>query len=169
MPSYAQPSDMLNCFDANILGDVVSDTGVQVDIGSLSEDQKLLSALARASGEVEAAVLAGGMYQISDLTSLTDNGQALLIDMVCCVAMCKLLRRRPTKSTQELLEGVCKDARDQIQALRKGESVFGGTTNANQGQLAETTGISTYDVETLHMIRDRTQNYFPRRDLPAGR
>lgn len=160
---------MINCFDSNILGDLASDNGIQVIEGQLAASPKLISALARASGDVESALLAGGMYQISDLQSLTDNGKALLVDVVCCVAMCRMLKRRPSKSTAELLKGVCDDARAQIEALRKGQAVFGGTTNALEGQLPETTGMTTIDVGNLNMVRDRTQNYYPARDLPYGR
>lgn len=169
MPSYALPADMINCFDQQILGDVCSDNGIPVSPTDLLNDPKMLSALSRASGEVEAALLDGGMYQIADLASLADNAQALLVDTVCCVAMCRLLKRRVSKGTEELLKGVCDDAREQLRALRKGEAVFGNTTNAEQGQLPETTGITTIDVQNLNMIRDRTRNYYPLRDLPYGR
>lgn len=169
MPRYATPSDMINCFDATILGDVASDSGVTVAQSDLATDQKILSALSRASGEVESACLAGGMYSVSDLSSLADNALAMLTGLVCSLAMCLLLQRRPNKSTAELLEGVCKDARNQLQALRKGEAVFGGTTNATDGQLPETTGITTIQVNTLNMWRDQTRNYYPHRTLPDGR
>jgi hypothetical protein len=169
LAAYATPTDMINCFNAEILGDVVSDNGVAVAVNALETDPKLLSALQRASGEVEAACLAGGIYTTAQLAGLTDNGQALLVDIVCCVAMCKLLQRRPTKGTADMLTGVCKDARDQLQALRKGEAVFGGSTNADNGTLPETTGPTTVTFTNLRMLRDRVQNYYPRRNLPNGR
>ena len=70
------------------------------------------------------AVIAGGMYTPAELAGLTGNGQALLVEVVCCVAMCKLLRRRPSTRTEELQKGVCGDAKDLLQALRKGDAVF---------------------------------------------
>lgn len=169
MSAYATPADMINAFDASILGDVVSDTGVQIDESGLADNPKLLSALLRASGEVEAAVIAGGMYTPAELAALSGNGQALLVEVVCCVAMCKLLRRRPSTRTEELQKGVCGDAKDLLQALRKGDAVFGGSANATDGTLPETTGPTSATFANLNMTVDQTKNYYPRRRLPYGR
>jgi len=168
MPAYATPNDMLNRFDANVLGDLLPDNGVQENTTQIGTDAKLAAILATASGEVESACLAGGMYLITDLQGLADNAQALLIDLVCSVAMCRLLRRRPSDSFDELRSSICQEARQQINELRQGKAVFGNTKDATDGQVADTTGITTIDVNNLHMWRDQTQNYYPRRNLPCG-
>lgn len=169
MTTYATPADMINAFDSNILGDVCSDNGTAVDEAGLATNSKLLSALVRASGEVEASCLAGAMYSVGDLLTLTGNAQGLLVDIVCCVAMCKLLRRRPSSRTEDLQKGVCGEAKECLEQLRKGQAVFGGTSNAAEGQLPSTTGPTTVTFDNLHMMRDRVQNYYPRRVLPNGR
>lgn len=169
MSAYATAANMIECFDVGILGDVCSDTGDPIAAVDLAANAKMISALGRASGDVEAACLAGGIYTVEKLQALTDNALAMLIDMVCCVAMCKLLRRRPTKGTEELQKGVCGEAKEHLEALRKGQMVFGGTTNATDGQLPVTTGPSTYTVESLNFLSDQTRNTYPRRRLPFGR
>lgn len=169
MSSYATADDLVNCFDAGILGDVASDNGIQVEPTVLAANAKIVSALARASGDVEAACLAGGIYTIDQLGALTGNALAMLVDITCCCAMCKLLRRRPTKSTEELQKGVCGEAKEHLEALRKGQMVFGGTTNATDGMLPQTVGPTTLTFDNLQMMVDRVQNTYPTRRLPNGR
>ncbi len=167
MPSYAQPTDMINCFRADVIGDVVSDDGQQVDPNSLLTDPTLLSALQRASGEFEAALMAGGIYLISDLTSLSDNAQALMVDIVCTIAMWNLLKRNPNANL-ELLKIIAEDAREKLKALRQGAAVFGNTSNAENGVLPETTGPTILTFQTLNMLRDNTRHYFPPRLFPQN-
>lgn len=169
MSAYATPADMINAFDSRTIGDVVSDTDVQIDESGLATNQKLLAALLKASGEVEAAVIAGGMYTPTELAALTGNGQAFLVDLVCCIAMCKLLRRRASSRMDELQKGVCGDAAEKLESLRKGDAVFGGSTNATDGTLPETTGPTSATFANLNMTVDQTKNYYPRRRLPFGR
>lgn len=167
--AYATATDMINRFDSRTMGDVVSDDGDAATEAELATDSKLAAALASASGEVESAVLAGGMYSITDLAGLTGNAQALLVDLTCSIAMCKLLKRRVSERTEALMKVTCDDAREKLTELRRGDAVFGGTDNATDGTLPETTGPTTVTFNQLNLIRDRTRNYYPRRHLPFDR
>lgn len=169
MSAYATTAQLIERFDARVLGDIASDDGAAVSEPGLAANPKLLAALNSASGEVEASVIAGGIYTVAQLVAMTGNAQYLLIDLTCCVAMCKLLKRRASSSSEALMKAVCEDAREMIQSLRKGEAVFGGTDNATEGQLPETVGPTTATFTNLNMMRDRTRNYYPHRALPFNR
>lgn len=160
---------MIARFDSRVLGDIVSDDGVSVDETVLATNPKLLASINSASGEVEASVIAGGMYTVANLTALDGNAEALLVDIVCCIAMCKLLKRRVAGRTDELMKVVCEDAKEFVERLRRGDAVFGGTDNATDGSLPETTGPTTATFQNLNMIRDRVPHYYPQRVLPFRR
>ena len=168
MSAYATTAQLIERFDARVLGDIASDDGAAVSEPGLAANPKLLAALNSASGEVEASVIAGGIYTVAQLVAMTGNAQYLLVDLTCCVAMCKLLKRRASSSSEALMKAVCEDAREMIQSLRKGEAVFGGTS-ASDGQLPETIGPTTATFTNLNMMRDRTRNYYPHRALPFNR
>jgi len=169
MAAYATAADMLNAFDARVLGDVCSDDSTAIEPTALAANAKMASALLRASGEVEAACLAGAMYSPADLVDLSENGQALLVEIVCCVAMCKLLRRRPSARSEELQKAVCEEAKERLEQLRKGQAVFGGSPNEGDAQLPTTTGPTTVTFTNLNMMVDGVNNYYPPRRLPLGR
>ena len=160
---YAEPSDMLERYDANDIGDLVSDDGTQVSSTLLLQNVKLISALNDASGEIDAALFAGNRYTPTQLASLQGHSRSHLIRITCDLAMARLLQRRPgrdpekLKSFLELTAGYLKD-------LRLGANVFAIATVLDAGNI-EATGLSVVDYSTNGLIRDRTRNYYPARPV----
>ena len=118
--SYATPAQMLERFDARVIGDLVSDSDSQVSAAELLTDPILQAMLDDASGDIEAALLVGGRYTVADLSGLTGNAQKHLVRICCEVAKAYLLRRRvsynPEKDKAEI-----ELAEHHLERLRSGE------------------------------------------------
>lgn len=102
---------------------------------------RLATLLSAASGELEAAVLVGERYVITDdrndLDDLEGNSAEYRDDIICALAAERLFRRRP-----DLLKEIgdhVKWAREQLQKLGNGELVFGWLENMEAGQLDHVT------------------------------
>ncbi len=99
--------------------------------------ERLAIHLAGASGEIEAAVLVGKRYQITDsrndLADLEGNSAEYLKDIVCTLAAERLFRRRPDL-LKEIGEDV-KQAREAVEKLAQGHLTFGWVENMDAGVL----------------------------------
>jgi phage gp36-like protein len=121
--AYASPADMKTRYDVRVLQELCSDSDTRISIGGLDTNERLLAALADASGLVESACFAGKAYQPTDLAALTGVSLAYLKRLVCDLAMgCLFLARpdrkgEPPKSTELALE--------RLEQMRRGEMVFG--------------------------------------------
>ncbi len=165
--SYASATDLTARFDSREIADLLSDDATPVDEGDFSENAKLLAILDDASGEVEAALVVGKRYEASDLSGLTGNSAAHLKRIVSELAMRNLLARRPAYKP-DLLEAFEKRCQAQLERLRKGENVFNLEDQKDAG-LPSVGGLSTVETQNLNLVRDRVQNYYPRRYLPDNR
>lgn len=168
MASYATPSDLADRFDARTLRDLASDTGEAV--ADITSDPHALVALADASGRVDAAVLVGGLYTTDQLGDLTGNSLALLKRLVCDLAMCYMMSRRPERYGSEALAAMHKAADEYLELLRKGERLFDVDVAIAAGRPTVDGPVVT-DYETMNLIPDRTSNFYPSRGsrLPIGR
>lgn len=165
--AYATPADMIERYDARIIGDLVADDNTQVAAGSLPADAVLLKFLEDASGAIEAALLAGQRYAVADLTGLTGHAKEHLVRITCDLAMAYLLRRRAAYDP-ERAEAQHKLAERYLEQLRKGVNVFGLDEQIAAG-VVEHVGLTTVDFQNLNLTRDRVLNYYPRRVLPGNR
>ncbi len=166
--AYASPGDLVDRYDERTISELLSDT--EEPVADITSNDKLLAILAGASGRVDAALLVSGNYTTDELTSLTGNSLALLKDIVCDLAMGRLLRRRPEKIGADSIAAASQDAEDYLDRLRKGERLFDVGSHVDAGQ-PEVTGPTTLDYARLNLIPDRTKNFYPPRSkrLPIGR
>jgi hypothetical protein len=98
---WCSPSEFLDRYDANLVGELVRDDGSRATVAEMvgdppttDPDSKLVAALADASGLVEAALLTGGKYTREDLATLDGNGVGFLRRLVADLAIGHLLDRR---------------------------------------------------------------------------
>jgi len=165
--AYADTDDMIARYDERTITDLASDTGIPVS--SPQTDAKVTQALAGASGAINAAVRAGDAYQVADLKALSGDDAAYLKDLVCDLAMGRLIKRRPEKYGEQF-EKITKVALDELEKIRKGAHVFPIPANVAAGK-PTVSGPSAIDFQRLNMIPDRTRRYYPshKQRLPIGR
>lgn len=161
MPRYAEPADMIDQYDERTLADLVGDDGIPS--ADLENDTKLLSALDRSSGRVDAALLVSDMYLTTDLAVLTDNSLALLKDITCGLAMGKLMMRRPEKMGSEAIQGYINESEAYLELLRKGERIFDLAANREAGK-PTINGPDVVVINRLNGIRERSRGFY----IPVG-
>lgn len=174
--SYATVADYLLRYDASQAGDLVSDTGVAVPSGQLATNTVLLQMLEDASGDIDAALLAGERYTPANLTpydaitnpsGISGNSIAYLKRICCDIAHVMLLKRRgafdPERNAAQL-----EAAETHLERLRRGDAVFGLAAQIDAG-VATYSGIGSVDFRSLHLPMDRSRNYFPRRPIQDGK
>jgi len=168
MAAYATPQDMIRYYDETIVADLVDDGGEGV--ADLMNDPTLLAILDSASGRVESACAVANLYKPDDLAALAGPSKALLAELVCDLAMVRLLKRRQGTKYQELRDQV-KDAEEHLDRIRKGERIFGGMAEVREAGLPQVEGPTTATYERLNLIPDRTRNFYPARSTrqPIGR
>ena len=169
MAAYASNSDIIARYDARLLGDLCSDSGVRVAEANLEDDAKLTAALEDASGMVEAALLMGERYTTADLAGLTGNSLNYLKRIVCEIAIYLLEdRRRYNKDDASRIRAFEK-AEEHLEMLRKGSHVFNVEMVKDAGLIDGTVGPTTVDLASSHLVRYRTRRYYPRPRTPGDR
>lgn len=133
--SYATADDLIRRYDPRSLGDLLSDSGTRMGIGTIQSDPRVTSLLAQTSGMIESACLAGKRYHPSDLSSLTGNSKEFLIGLICDLSMWVILNRRPDR--KGAIPPQCTFALDTLEALRRGERIFGFEETAEAGKFVE--------------------------------
>jgi phage gp36-like protein len=167
MSSYAAPGDLLKRYDWRTVGDYVSDSPEQISPNDQLTNPNLLQCLEDASGDIEAALLRAGMYQVSDLAGLTGNPQALLQRITCEIAIAYVLERRPLFNV-DLLEHYQKQKEGHLKRLASGENIFNlASVLSASTPVAE--GLTTVGYQQLNLVRDRARQYYPMRVLPNNR
>ena len=165
--AYCSAAQFLKRFDDRDVRDLVSDTGTAVTTGAIATDEILLQVLDDASGDIDAALQAGGRYSAADLSGLTGNNANKLERMTAEIAMLYLLERRPSFNPDQL-ERFEKIRNRHLEPLRKGTNIF-ALADAITAGAASVDGPTTQNYTDLNLVRDRVQNYYPRRRLPDNR
>lgn len=167
-------TDLIARCDERVLQDLVSDTNTPVE--DISADTRILSALASGGGRVEAACRVASIYTIDQLEQLevagNENALALYKDIVCQLAIVKLIRRRPEKYASEDITALKEEAEEYLDRLRKGERLFSIEDDPHPGAgLPTIDGPTAITYRRLNMLPDRTKNFYPARKsrLPIGR
>jgi phage gp36-like protein len=169
MSAYATPADFIERYDVRPTGDLVADDGVAIPPSELDTNTKLLTALEDASGEIEAALMAGGRYSTQQLTGLTGNSLAYLKRLTCELARIDLLERRMELGNADEFTKFTKLTYDKLERLRKGENLF-NLPEVVSANLVSVSGPSTLAIESLNLVRDRVgDHYYPARRMPFGR
>jgi len=167
--AYATAADLILRKDSRTLGDLVSDAGTRVSEAGLASDTKLAAALDDASGQVDAALLRGGMYQPADLTSLTGNSLAYLKRITCDIAFWLLWERRPAYDDNPRRDAAQERAEEHLDNLRTGKAIFDVPANIEAGK-AEITGPSRVAIQDLNLLADRCRgSFYPMRETPHNR
>jgi len=122
--AYATPTDLTARYDARRIGDFASDDGTRVAEADLPQNEKVLTALDAASGEVEVALMQGDRYRISDLAELTGSSREYLKQLVSDISFCRLYERHGWSDEAASPDLTYKRSREALDRLRKGENVF---------------------------------------------
>lgn len=162
--AYATPSDLVARYDARRIGDFVSDNGVRVTEADLSLDDKVLTALESASGEVEVALMQGARYSVDDLATLQGSSREFLKSLVCDIAFCRLYERRGWSDDDAAPDLTFKRSQESLARLRKGENVFNIAEHVDAGLPSMTSTASRPQVLRPNMMTDTARgSYFPLR------
>lgn len=169
MASYAAPSDLFARKRVNTVNDLVNDDGVRQSRIDLATNPNLTTALADASGAIDAALLVGKLYTTAQLEAFAGNSLSHLKRICCDIAWAYLLERNPTDPDEA--EKYRKLAANYLKALENGENVFGAVTENVEAGVPTIDGPSAVDYSRLNLIPDRTRNYYPSRGsrLPTDR
>lgn len=170
MTALATAADMLVRYDEPTIRDLLSDTATPASDDNLANNARLTAMLTAGSGHVLASALAGNNYTEEELLAMTGNGQAMLVDLVCTITFCKLMRRRPGRFKPEDIIGQEKAVQEWLDALRKGQRLF--PIAAHQTASNPTIdGPTAVEFQNLNLISTRTKNFYPHvaSRLPIGR
>lgn len=157
--AYADGDDLVARYDIDVVGDLATDEREPLDRSVVPTHPHVLVALDDASGEIDVALQAGGMYTPAQLLALTGNSQKHLIRITCSVAMALLFERRPGVRMDNR-EEIAKNARGHLTALRRGENVFGIAAHIDAAVL-ELSTISSVEIDRLNLLPNRMEPYFP--------
>lgn len=172
--SYATARDMQDRFDWEELGDLCSiGAGEQVSANDQVTNQKMVTALLDASGDIDSALMVMGQYTATDLAGITDANSLAKLKRVCCeIALAYLFENRPLfnpermKAYQDLKEG-------HLEKIRKGINVFNIVGQAQiEAGTPEASGLTCvqYNSSNLNLATDPSRmHYYPARQLPFGR
>lgn len=168
--AYADGDDLVARYDIDLVGDLATDDRESLDRDDIPTHPHVLVALDDASGEIDAALKAGGRYTAAQLAGLTGNDLAFLKRIVCGLAIAAMHERRPEALDSATVERLTKRALDAITELRGGKNVFGLEEHFEAG-LPDTGGPTALDLETRNDLSTRMGRFFPSPDsrLPRGR
>lgn len=167
MAAYATPAQLLQRYDARVVGDLVSDSGIKVNRQDLLDHPILLALLLDASGEIDAAVLQAKRYTSAQLSALTGNSLNHLIRITCTIAFGLLWERRPWSDEDDSgREEAQKRARKALEDLRKGVTIF-DTEDAKDAGLPNSYEPPIQRIRALNLTVDEARGHFyPSRRRP---
>jgi phage gp36-like protein len=167
MASYATPADLRQRYDVRTLGDLASDDDHRVHEIDIDDNDNILTALADASGEIDAALLQGERYTKADLEALTGESLSLLKRICCQLAYWYLWERR-TWTDDDRYEMARDRGRKALERLRRGEVVF-DLDHAKDAGLPKGGGPTRVEFRDQNLLRDFASAVYPPRRLPRGR
>lgn len=164
---YATPADMLQRYDARLVGDLVRDDGVPESPDSLPSNAVLLAVLQDASAAVDAVVVVGRRYTPVQMASLSETAAAFVRRVVCDLALIYLKRRRG-RFDQERDGALLDEVNAVLKSLRDGEDLLQlNPFNDAAASTIELVRPELIPVANRQTIRNRTRNYYP--DSPDPR
>lgn len=165
--AYATVHQLLTRFDRRDLGDLASDDDNRVGPEDLADHPRLQAALDDASGDIDAAMVVAGRYDVADLAALTGSTLNHLIRMTCDIAAAYLMTARLGDDPEKIAKRL-EVAEAHLEKLRQGTNVFNLADNVDAG-LPAVDGPTSLAIENLYLVRDRTLHTFPRRYFPDNR
>lgn len=143
--SYCTVATFKERYDSRWIEQLSSDddTGAEVLV-------RIQAALDDATARINAAALVGGIYTETELLALVAGGDTLLVLLCANLAACGMARRRGKGLIDEIRED-CKEAKEDLDALRDGKLV-----------------LNISGLETLPQIVESTENEISNLDLPSS-
>ena len=168
--AYATVTQMLERYDARVIGDLVNDDETRDSTAGLATDTALAAALDDASAELEVALLQGGRYSVTDLAdNISASSQLYLARLTCDIAMGLIYGRRAYVADNPARDTALDRAEAALELLRSGKHVFNLAANITAGQ-PEITGPTSAQYNDLNTVRGRCSGHFyPRPMFPNGR
>jgi hypothetical protein len=155
--SYLSAVTFLQLRDVLTTGDLTRDDGVQNTASELVTDPILALVLQVASGQVEAACVAGQRYMPADLQALVaagGNGAAYLWSIIADIAAFELAKRR-WRFSGDVAKSY-ERATKLLDSLRSGENVLPFLEAEKAGD-ADTTYFDPSDVNRLGLVSSQTR------------
>lgn len=180
--SYATPTQMLERFDARVLGDLCADDGTRVSAANLLTDDNLQAALDDASAAIDAALRASDRYSVEQLDALATEAQLAngnanfdikssrhLVRVTCAIALMYLADRRLYGGGEnQSLNRVIEQAKQYVKDLQSGKDIFDIGQAAEYGK-PQVSGPTTAQLDNLNLVTRRTRNYYPTSMQPDNR
>lgn len=162
MAAYAAVADLIARRDERFIGQLATDKDEPLTHAEILASTVISEALVDASGEVEAAMIAGKRYSPTELVGLTGNSLGLLKRITCTIAIANLLERRPGIH-QEASKQYFEQAQAYLERLRTGANLFNladeSNTNAAIPDLTAPTAVEMHDLNTF--AAQMSHRYFP--------
>lgn len=166
--TYATGTDLVDCFDIDLIGDLAQDTREPVDPGVVKTLPNVIRMLDQASGEIEVALISGGRYQPAQLVALTGSSKAHLVRITCTIAMALLFKRRPSQAMVELAKPLYEEKEKYLKDLREGKNLFNIAENRDSAVIDHQT-VSAVELDTLNLLTTRMGSYFPSNNQRTSR
>lgn len=162
MASYATPTQLLSRFRSNTINELVNDDGVRQSPQDLLNNENVSTALADASGAIEAALLVGNRYTTEELEELTGNSASHLQRITCEIAMAYLYARNPAHNLEVYTE-FREIASKYLDDISNGGNTFNIADKTAAG-LPTINGPSVTDyARKIRSLPDRTNRFYPNR------
>lgn len=161
---YASTSDMLERYDARIIGDLVADAGSRISSAALLTNDNLEAALDSAAGWIESAALVGNRYTAADLSGLTGNSLAFIKQLNCDIAFSLLRQRRGFDVAQF---PAVEQSLAILDRIRLGERIF--NVSEVKDKHNPTLGQPTIvEISNQNLVRDFAHRFYPVRRYVSG-
>ena len=127
-------SDLFARFDPDEIGRLAIDDRGDISRGDIATSANVSVAINSAIGRFEAAVQHGGRYTITQLDALTGRSLDYAKDLICRLAMVRLMERR-LGSHKEERDRLLNECQSQLDLLSTGKDVFTIEANLDAGLL----------------------------------
>lgn len=163
----ATAQDLMRRYDQRLLADLAGDEGAPVPP---EQSERVQAALDGATGQLLAAVRLGGRYQPAELEELLGPDQELVKDVVCNLALLRLIGVRIHSIGQDAYRCLQEAVQKTLDDLRAGKLLF-GTPAVSRATVPDVDGPTALDYQHLNLLPSRVRNYYPSvaSRLPLGR
>lgn len=160
---YASAADLLLVYDQRLVGQTFKTDNTQATESEILSSETVENALLSASGDVESAIMVGGMYTLANLqqlafpsspSNLTASGRRLK-RIVCNIAFWRLwCFRHPFDAVMEKFPGVVEAFAD-LEKIQDGQAIFGlaGAIDAGLPETVDWVNPRDYSRHVLQAYR----------------
>ena len=139
--AYATGAQLLTCYDARLVGDLVSDNDTRD--ASPAGSAVVAAILEQATSKIRAAITVGNRYTVAQVDELVSNGDALLVRMTCDFAIEYLFARRGMGIPAEH-QSIIDASNEVLLALSSGKAVL-DIDEARAAGLIHTASMPDYE------------------------